>query len=233
MNAKQAAAEKAVSYIHDGMTIGLGSGTTASFAIDAIGRRVREGLSINGVASSLRSEALASKAGIRLVPFSEVKSIDLYIDGADEVDKDFNLLKGGGGALLREKILAYNSKMFIVIIDSAKLVDTLGKFKLAVEVTPFAMELTIQNLENLGCLPNIRIENGKHYITDNGNLVIDCAFNMIKDVQKLSASIHAIPGVVENGLFANSMVGKIIVGYEDGQVREIEGRGNNFSSFRD
>src|SRR4051794_31605942 len=120
MNAKKLAAEKAVTYVKDGMTVGLGTGTTALFAIEALGKLVKDGLSVKAVASSTRSEELAKNAGIQLISFSEVKKIDLYIDGADEVDLGRNLIKGGGGALLREKLLAFNSEEFIVIVDQSK-----------------------------------------------------------------------------------------------------------------
>lgn len=219
MNAKKLAAEKAVSFVKDGMTLGLGTGSTASFAIEAIGKLVEQGLSINAVASSIRSEDLAKKHGIQLISFSEVESIDLYIDGADEVDRNMNLIKGGGGALLREKILAFNSKKFIVIVDSSKLVDHLGKFPLAVEVTEFAHELTRKHLEQLGCTTTIRQENSKLYQTDNGNIIIDCVFNKITEVEELNHKMEEIPGVVENGLFSKSMVSMLIVGYENGELR--------------
>jgi ribose 5-phosphate isomerase A len=222
MNAKQIAAEKAVTYVKDGMTVGLGTGTTALFAIAAIGKLIKDGLSVNAVASSTRSEELAKNAGIQMMSFSEIKKIDLYIDGADEVDKDCNLVKGGGGALLREKILAFNSNEFLVIVDQSKLVEQLGKFPLAVEITPFAFELTLKHLENSGCTPIIRKKNEQHYITDNGNLIADCAFNKISDVDQLNLWINAIPGVVENGLFPQSLVAQIIVGYENGEVGIIE-----------
>jgi len=222
MNAKKLAAEKAVRFVIDGMTVGLGTGTTASYAIEAIGMLVSQGMSIKAVASSHRSEDLAKKHGINLVPFSQIQSIDIYIDGADEVDHHLNLLKGGGGALLREKIIAFNSKEFIVIADSSKLVDHLGRFPLPVEVTSFAYELTRKHLENLNCSTNIRIENNQPFKTDNGNIIIDCLFNKITEVDKLDQQIKSIPGVVENGLFSNNMVSKVIVGYEKGEVRVIE-----------
>jgi ribose 5-phosphate isomerase A len=221
MNSKQLSAQSAVNYIQNGMTVGIGTGSTSGFAIEAIGKKVQEGLSIKAVASSLRSEELAKHAGIQLIPFSKVNSIDIYIDGADEVDKNLNLIKGGGGALLREKILAFNSKAFIVIVDSSKLVDHLGKFPLPVEITPFAMELTLKQLQNLGCAASVRENNGKNYVTDNGNLIIDCHFNKIEKVDDLNHRIHSIPGVVENGLFPNAMVGKVIVGFESGEVKVI------------
>lgn len=222
MNAKQLSAERAAEFIKDGMTVGLGTGSTSAFAIEAIGRKVQQGLSIKAVASSMRSEELAKQSGIRLIPFSEVTAIDVYIDGADEVDQDLNLIKGGGGALLREKIIAFNSKEFLVIVDGSKLVEHLGKFLLPVEITPFAMELTLHQLQKLGCSANIRSQNNEHYITDNGNLIVDCDFKKIEQVQQLHLSLNALPGVVENGLFPASMVSKVIVGYESGEVKVIE-----------
>jgi ribose 5-phosphate isomerase A len=173
------------------------------------------------VASSTRSEKLAKGAGITLIPFSEVEDIDLYIDGADEVDKNLNLIKGGGGAMLREKILAFNSKEFIVIVDNSKLVPYLGKFLLPVEVTPFGMELTVRQLQKLGCTTTIRQEADKRYITDNGNIIVDCDFKKIEQVAQLHDSINAIPGVVENGLFSKTIVSKVIVGFENGEVQVI------------
>ena len=221
MNTKQIAAEHAVKLIEEGMTVGIGTGSTSAFAIEAISKRIKEGLSIKAVASSLRSEELAKGAGITLIPFSEVKQIDIYIDGADEVDGDLNLIKGGGGALLREKILAFNSKKFIVIVDSSKLVPHLGKFLLPVEVVPFAMELTLRQLQKLAYTIIIRQDNGKNYNTDNGNIIVDCDFKKIEQVDQLHDAINAIPGVVENGLFSKTMVSKIIVGHESGDVEVI------------
>jgi ribose 5-phosphate isomerase A len=221
MNAKQAAAEHAAKLIQDGMTVGIGTGSTSAFAIEAISKRIKEGLSIKAVASSTRSEKLAKGAGITLIPFSEVEDIDLYIDGADEVDRNLNLIKGGGGALLREKILAFNSKEFIVIVDNSKLVPYLGKFLLPVEVTPFGMELTVRQLQKLGCTTTIRQEADKRYITDNGNIIVDCDFKKIEQVAQLHDSINAIPGVMENGLFSKTIVSKIIVGHEGGEVEVI------------
>ena len=221
MNAKQLAAEHAVKLIQDGMTVGIGTGSTSAFAIEAISNRIKEGLSIKAVASSPRSEELAKSAGITLIPFSEVKQIDVYIDGADEVDGEMNLIKGGGGALLREKILAFHSKEFIVIVDGSKLVPHLGKFLLPVEVVPFAMELTVRQLQKLAYTTTIRQGNGKTYTTDNGNIIVDCDFKKIEQVEQLHHSINAIPGVVENGLFPKAMVSKIFVGNENGEVQII------------
>jgi ribose 5-phosphate isomerase A len=222
MNAKQIAAQHAVESVKDGMTVGIGTGSTSAFAIEALGKKVQQGLSIKAIASSIRSEEAARNVDIKLIPFSEVDTIDIYIDGADEVDKDLNLIKGGGGALLREKMLAFNSKEFLVIVDSSKLVQHLGKFLLPVEIIPFAMELTLKQLEKLGCTTAIRQDNGKPYITDNSNLIIDCDFKKIEQVEQLHQSINSIPGVVENGLFTKNMVSKVIVGYENGEVKVIE-----------
>lgn len=221
MNAKQLSAEHAVQFVKDGMTVGLGTGSTSAFAIEAIGRKVKEGLSLKAVASSVRSEELAREAGITLIPFAEVSTIDIYIDGADEVDKDLNLIKGGGAALLREKILAFNSKEFLVIVDSSKLVEYLGKFLLPVEIVPFAMELTLKQIQKTGCTTSIRMNDGKPHITDNGNLIIDCDFKKIEEVGQLHHFLNNIPGVVENGLFLNKLVSKVIAGDESGEVKVI------------
>ncbi|MGZ3951433.1 MAG: ribose-5-phosphate isomerase RpiA [Flavisolibacter sp.] len=221
MNGKQLAAEHAADYIRNGMTVGLGTGSTSAFAIQAIGRKVKQGLSIKAVASSVRSEDLARENGITLIPFSEVKSIDIYIDGADEVDSNLNLIKGGGGALLREKILAFNSKQFFVIVDDSKLVHHLGKFLLPVEITSFAKELTIKQIQKLGCTTQVRQSGNQDYITDNGNFIIDCDFKQIENVEELHQTINGIPGVVENGLFLNRMVHQVIVGYESGEVKVL------------
>jgi len=221
MNGKQRAAEHAVDFIRNGMTVGLGTGSTSAFAIQAIGNKVKQGLSIKAVASSIRSEDLARENGITLISFSEVESIDIYIDGADEVDANLNLIKGGGGALLREKILAFNSKQFFVIVDDSKLVHFLGKFLLPVEITSFAKELTIKQLQNLGCKTEVRQSGSQPYITDNGNFIIDCDFKQIENVEDLHQSINAIPGVVENGLFLNSIVHRVVVGYDNDEVKVL------------
>ena len=222
MNAKKIAAEHAVNYIQNGMTIGIGTGSTSEFAIEAISKKVKEGLSIKAVASSVRSEQLANNAGISLIDFSEVQTIDLYIDGADEVDTELNLIKGGGGALLREKIIASNSKGFIVIVDNTKQVQHLGKFHLPVEVVSFAVELTIKQLQALGCTTAIRNKNGNLFVTDNWNFIVDCDFKQIPEPGELQYTINAIPGVVEHGLFPNTMVSKVVVGYENGEIQVIE-----------
>jgi ribose 5-phosphate isomerase A len=222
VNAKKTAAEKAVGFIKNGMTIGLGTGSTAGYAIEAVGGLVKNGLSVKAVASSLVSEQKARDEGITIASFSSIRSLDLYIDGADEVDRNFNLIKGGGGALLREKILAYHSKEFIVIVDDSKLVENLGRFPLAVEITSFAREFTTAALEALGCTVTLRKEGSKIYTTDNGNLIADCVFEKIEDPKKMENRLQQIPGIVECGLFSKDMVSKVIVGYENGNAELLK-----------
>jgi ribose 5-phosphate isomerase A len=217
--AKKAAAESAVEFIKPGMIVGLGTGTTAYWAIQALGRKVANGLEVKAVASSVASEEEAKKVGIQIVSFHSFSSIDIYIDGADEIDGEKNLIKGGGGALLREKILAFNSKEFIVIADESKVVKQLGKFHLPLEVVPFAQPLTMRQIAALGCKPSLRLKNNTPFITDNGNYIIDCDFTSIASVAELNIQLHLIPGVVETGLFLYTMVAKVIIGKEDGTVR--------------
>jgi ribose 5-phosphate isomerase A len=218
MNPKKLAAEKAVEFIEDGMIVGLGTGSTTYWAIHKIGELVQEGLKIKAVASSKSSEALAYQLGIPMALFSEIMGIDITIDGADEADQEFNLIKGGGGALLREKILAVNSDKLIIIVDESKSVIKLGKFPLPVEIVSFASELTIRKLESLQCKPIIRLFEDKPFITENGNIIIDCHFNEIINPEALHDEINSIPGVVDNGLFIK-MTATIIIGKQDGTTR--------------
>lgn len=221
MNPKQAAAEKAVEFVKNGMIVGLGTGSTAFWATQKIAQRVSEGLTIRAVASSASTEALAGQLGIPLVPFSGIDHIDITIDGADEVDDQLNLIKGGGGALLREKILARNSSRFYVVVDDSKRVHRLGRFPLPVEIVPFASNLTIRRLQELNCEPVVRMVKGSEFITDNGNLIADCSFKEIPDPKALQQRINLIPGVVENGLFVG-MATAVVVGYDDGPIQILE-----------
>jgi ribose 5-phosphate isomerase A len=223
LNSKKIAAEKAVEHIKDGMVVGLGTGSTIYFAIQKIGKYVKEGLQIKVIATSHQTESLALEQSIPMTSFAHVDGIDLTIDGADEVDTNFNLIKGGGGALLREKIVADASKEFIVVVDESKLVAQLGKFFLPVEVLPFGMEKTMQKLHHLGCHPTIRVTNNKPFVTDNSNLIIDCAFKFIEHPQSLHNQINSIVGVVDNGLFIN-MANKVIVGCFDQTVKVLESK---------
>ena len=219
MEAKRRAAEKAVEWIKDGMIVGLGTGSTAYWAICKIGERVQQGLEIKAVASSKVTEQVAREVGIPLITLDEAGTIDLTIDGADEVDPAFNLIKGGGGALLREKILAYNSQTFLVVVDENKLVGTLGRYPLPVEVVPFASGQTLRHLADLGCSAALRKEDDALFTTDNGNYIVDCRFEQIPDPAALDIIIRTIPGVVETGLFVHNMVSHVVVGYHDGDVQ--------------
>lgn len=215
VNMKKIAADRAVEWIEDGMTIGLGTGSTAYWAIMRIAERVKEGLNIRAVASSIRSEQLAKENGIPFVSLDEIDRIDLTIDGADEVDAELNLIKGGGGALLREKVLAAASDKFIVIVDESKLVGTLGAFPLPVEIVPFGSRLTLNRLTALGGQPVLREKDGQRFVTDNGNWIADCRFGKIAEPERLSVEINRIPGVVDNGLFTG-MASVVVAGKTDG-----------------
>ncbi|MCM3629923.1 ribose-5-phosphate isomerase RpiA [Paenibacillus glycanilyticus] len=221
MESKRIAAEKAVEFVKEGMKVGLGTGSTAYWAIQAIGRRVKEeGLNIQAVATSVQSEQLAKEVGIPMMPFADVDVLDLTIDGADEVDPQLHLIKGGGGALLREKIVAAASKQLIIIVDESKDVKHLGKFPLPVEIVPFAFELTVKKLRKLGCEPKLRKNGEELYVTDNGNYIADCEFGVITDPEALHDDLNRIPGVVDNGLFIH-MANLVIVGSADGSIRSI------------
>lgn len=217
---KKAAGEKAVEYIHSGMTVGLGTGSTAFWAIEKIGKLVSEGLQIKAIATSIHSEEQAKKLHIPLVSFSDIDHFDVDIDGADEVDEHKSLIKGGGGALLREKIIASSSDKMIVVVDESKLVTTLGKFPLPVEIIPFGWPMTFKKLESLGFRPNLRKNNDKIFITDNGNYILDCNLMTIEQPAILQDKLNNIPGVVDNGLFVD-MCHTVIVGYKDGSTRVI------------
>lgn len=215
--AKKAAGEKAVEFISSGMTVGLGTGSTAYWAILKIGEKVTQGLQIKGIATSVQSEELARQLNIPLITPSEIDHIDVDIDGADEVDEQFNLIKGGGGALLREKIIAAASKKMIIVADQSKLVKQLGKFPLSVEVIPFGWEMTIKKLQELCGKTTLRYKNDKRYITDNNNYIIDCSFDRIPSPAELHSRLNNIPGVIENGLFVDKC-DTVVVGYEDGET---------------
>jgi ribose 5-phosphate isomerase A len=214
MNPKQLVGEKATEYIKDGMIVGLGTGSTAYFAIMKIGEMVKNGLKINGVPTSKQTEELALSLGIPLLEIADVTKIDVTIDGADEYDPQKQLIKGGGGALLREKIIASITDFYIIIADQSKQSEVLGSFALPVEVTPFAKEITLMQLKNLGCSPIFREKDGKLFVTDNQNYIADCKFSFIENPIELNQKLNLIPGVVENGLFVN-MANIIIT--EDGK----------------
>jgi ribose 5-phosphate isomerase A len=199
---KQAAGEASLRYVGDGQVVGLGTGSTAKFAILGLGEKVRQGLKIRGIPTSVRSRDLATELGIPLTTFEEVQVIDVTIDGADEFDPQLNLIKGGGGALLREKIVASASKKLVIVTDSSKQVPVLGKFPLPVEVIKFAQALVAREIAALGAKPVLRKDDaGNAYVTDEGNHILDCSFGQIPDPATLALKLSQIPGVVEHGLF--------------------------------
>lgn len=221
MKAKKLTGEKAAQYIEDGMIIGLGTGSTAYYAIKKVGEMVRNGLQIKAVPTSKETAELAAEEGIELVELADVESLDLTIDGADEVDPEFNLIKGGGGALLREKIVASATEKLIIVVDESKLVKHLGAFHLPVEITPFSWQYTQRMVEKFSCSSEIRKKDGKIFVTDNGNYILDCDFGKIEDPLKISVELNKLPGVVENGIFAE-MAEIVIVGYNDGQIEVLD-----------
>lgn len=215
MDGKQMAGEKAVDFIEDGMLLGLGTGSTVYWTLKKLGERVKEGLRVQGVPTSRQTEELAVEFGIPLLNISEARELDLTIDGADEVDRPFNLIKGGGGALLREKMVASISRKLIIVVDESKTVPVLGRFPLPVEVVPYGWEVTRRQISELGCTPQLRLRDEVPFLTDNGNYILDCRFAAIEEPQGLSHQLNSIPGVVENGLFVNR-TDLVIVGGADG-----------------
>ncbi|MBS1915264.1 MAG: ribose-5-phosphate isomerase RpiA [Bacteroidetes bacterium] len=221
MNLKQLAAEKAVEQVESGMIVGLGTGSTAYWAIEKIGEKVKsKQLNIKAIATSKRSEEQARGLGIPIISFAEIDAIDITIDGADESDHNLHLIKGGGGALLREKIVASNSRKLVIVADESKLVQHLGKYALPVDVVTFGWEKTFQKLEALGCIPKLRLDDGKPYLTDNANYILDCAFGEIHDPATLHEKINAITGVVDNGLFIN-LASQLIIASAGGEIKTI------------
>lgn len=204
---KQLAADAAVAEVCDGMLVGLGTGSTAALAIDAIGRRVAGGLRIRAVATSVASADQARTLGIEVLDFSDVAAVDLTIDGADEIDAALIAVKGAGGAMLREKAVAAASTRMIVIADGSKLVERLGAAKLPVEVLPFARAFVLGRLRELFDRVEVRgaPAAGGAYLTDNGNLIADCHDAQVADPGTLAAALQAIPGVVGHGLFLDEV----------------------------
>jgi ribose 5-phosphate isomerase A len=202
---KRAAALAAVAEIEDGMIVGLGTGTTAAFAIAALADRVAGGLRVTTVATSLATARIAEAHGLPLVPFDRLAHVDIAIDGADEIDGALRAIKGGGGAMLREKIVAAASRRMIAIVDGSKLVDRLGAQPLPVEVLPFAAAFATRRIAELGAEVSRRIAGDAAYRTDQGNLVLDCRFDGIDQPKALAGALSAIPGVLGHGLFLDEI----------------------------
>ncbi len=198
---KQLAAKEAVKYIKDKQIVGLGTGSTAYFAIVEIGKMVADGLRINAVPTSAKTAEQAEVLNIPLISIDDVDVIDITIDGTDEFDADLNLIKGGGGALLKEKMVAKITKKQIIIADSSKKVETLGAFKVPVEVLPFAADYACKRIEEYGGKVRIRRKEGEIFLTDEKNYIIDADFGLIEDAYKISDKLNNIEGVVCNGLF--------------------------------
>ena len=199
---KEAAGRAAAKLVCDGDVVGLGTGSTAYFAIVALGERVKAGLKIIGIPTSVQTADLARQLGIPLTTLDEHTEIDITIDGADEVDPKLNLIKGGGGALLREKVVASVTKKMVVVADSSKVVSALGKFPWPVEVISFARTVVEKKIVSLGATPRLRTKpDGSVFLTDNGNQILDCSFGKIDDPPALALALSNIPGIVEHGLF--------------------------------
>jgi len=223
--AKYVAAKRSVDFVEDGMRVGLGTGSTAALMVRALGDLVREeGLRIRGVPTSTRTADLAREAGIEVVTLDEARWLDLTIDGADEVDGDLDLIKGGGGALLQEKIVAAASDRMVVIADIGKEVETLGAFPLPIEVIPFGWQTTralveelLVSMDVLGRDAVLRTAADRPFVTDEGNHILDLHLNRIGNARQLAMVLNQIPGIVENGLFID-ICDSVVIGYGDGRV---------------
>jgi ribose 5-phosphate isomerase A len=223
--AKRAAAQAACAFVKDGDVVGLGTGSTADLAVQHLGELVQKGLRIRGVPTSLRTAGHAREVGIPLVELSDVEAIDVTIDGADEVDPRLDLIKGLGGALLREKVVASITRRQIIVVDPSKIVDRLGtRSPLPVEVLPFGAPVVARKLAAKGMRATLRQKDGRAFVTDNGNHVLDVRFDHgIGAPHSLERDLNNIPGVVENGLFLG-LTWKVIVGEANGTTREIARR---------
>jgi ribose 5-phosphate isomerase A len=217
---KEVAARTSLKYVHDGQVVGLGSGSTATIAIRLLGERVRAGLKIRGIPTSIASRDLAGQLGIPLIAFDEAQQIDVTVDGADEFDPALNLIKGGGGAMLREKIVAFASKQLVIVTDSSKQVPMLGKFPLPVEVIGFAEPLIAKKISDLGAKVVRRLDSsGKPYMTDESHHILDCHFGQIADPRTLACTLSEMPGVVEHGLFVG--MASVVLMAKAGKVDEF------------
>lgn len=217
---KRQAGERAAELVTDGMKVGLGTGSTVHYTLLALGRRVREeGLDIVGVPTSVRTERTSNEVGIPLGDLDELGRLDITIDGADEVDPHLNLIKGLGGALVREKIVAAHSKELVIIVDSSKMVDVLGtRSPLPVEVIKMGHKRLHGTLADLGCAPALRIaEDGTPFVSDNGNLIYDCRFERIPRPHETEMELNNVAGVIENGLFLD-MATRVMVASASGVI---------------
>lgn len=224
---KRMAAERALNFVEDGMVLGLGTGSTAAEFVKLLGERVADGLDVVGVATSEQTLRLAQSCGISMVTIDDEPELDLTVDGADELDRNLRLIKGGGGALLREKIVASASANVVIIADQSKLVATLGSFPLPVEVVPFGIKVTRAMIEEIademgldGPVRQRVTGDGRPFLTDGGNFIFDCSFNEIPDPEALAELLNFAPGVIDHGLFIG-MADKAIVAGDDG-IEELD-----------
>lgn len=225
---KRLAAERALGFVRPGMKLGLGTGSTAALFVEALGARVKAGLDIVGVPTSEATRQQAEGLGIPLTTLDETPELDLTIDGADELDEDLNVIKGGGGALLREKIVAVSSRRMIVIVDGSKRVVRLGAFPLPVEVVPFGLGSTRMRLAaaagvlGLSGKISLRQRDGRVFITDGGHYILDCAFGAIPEPSVLSRALDTLPGIVDHGLFIGLASAAIIAGANGVEILETK-----------
>lgn len=211
-NDKQIAAQEAASRIKDGMVIGIGSGSTVNEMLRFLAKRIEaEGIRVSGIPSSLKTERLARELEIPLTTFAVHQKVDIAIDGTDEVDSNLHLIKGGGGSLVREKMVDMVADKFIVIADQSKMVKQLGNVAVPVEIVPYGWQATEKRLEQIGCQTNLRYRNGEIFVSDNQNYIIDCKFTEIKEPARLHESIKRLVGVVETGIFTDMVHETIIV----------------------
>ncbi len=217
---KEAAARASLRFVQDGYVVGLGTGSTAAHFIQLLGEQVKNGLRIRGIPSSVRSGEQAASLGIPLTTLDECQQIDVTVDGADEVDPQLRLIKGGGGALLREKIVASATRQMVIVVDATKRVPVLGKFPLPVEVIKFAQALIKKKIEALGAAVQLRLgQDGKPYLTDENNHILDCRFGQIADADRLARTLSDMPGVVEHGLFIG--MASLVLVADGGEIVEL------------
>jgi len=227
---KEVAARASVCFVRNGDVVGLGSGSTAAYAVRLLGEQVRAGLKICGIPTSSQTRELATSLGIPLTTFDVVQQIDVTIDGADEVDPQLRLIKGGGGALLHEKVVASASRRLVIVADSTKQVPILGNFPLPIEVIAFAQPFVKKKIEALGALVKLRHSNGRPFITDEGHHIFDCSFGKIPDAPALARVLSDMPGVVEHGLFIN--MASVVLIAKGNEVTELTRKDAESSSSR-
>ena len=225
MEQKRIAGEKATEYIKDGMIIGLGTGSTAYYLIKKVGELVSQGMNIKAIATSNNTEKLVKEFQIPLIEIDQTDKIDMAIDGVDEIDSDFNAIKGGGGALFREKIVAKLAREVIWIMDESKIVDSIGNFPLPVEILPFGHSHLLQQLDEYSFNPILRKKDDKIFVTDNGNYIVDLHLGKPMNIKDVTDKLYSLTGVLEAGLFLN-ICSRIIVGTDNG-VKIIENNSKN------